>query len=112
MYSNGFRLVRRENQYAIRDFRENGWLNNQRSPQLARHWVDQAVLCIHDITELLTIDLQNNLDGQIRRIFEQADQRLIIHREGAKRSRFTKPIGLGIGISLRDLARQTATHEF
>src|SRR4029450_9357055 len=91
--------------------RENRRRDDQRSSQFARYRINQAVLCVEGVVEFLSIYLQNYLDWKFGRIFGQADQFLIIHSEGAERSRFAKPVRLRIRSILGDFARQILRNE-
>src|SRR6266480_4825296 len=105
-------MICREYQHAVSYVRENGWRNDQRSSQFARHWVNRAILRVYNVAEFLLVHLQNYLYRKLRGIFGEADKFLIIYSKGAQRSMFAKPVRLRIRSIFRDPTRQIFRNEF
>ena len=77
----------------VRHVRENWRRNDQRPGHFTRD-ASSAVryLCVHDVPQFLSADLQNYLDRKSRGILGQTDKLLIVDSEGAERLGFSKPV--------------------
>ena len=94
----GFGLACREDKHAVRELRENGWCNDQRPSHFARHRIDGAIFRVQQITQFLSVHLQNYFDRNSGRILRKTNQLLIVHMECARAPCLRSQYGCEYGV--------------
>jgi hypothetical protein len=101
-----------KHEHAVQNIHEHRRRNHQWPWRFARNCISCAILRVHDVSQFLSVYLQNYLDRKSRGILGQTNKLLIVHSEGAERPGLAKPVRLRIRSIVWNPVRQILRNEF